>query len=140
MADTSTSRWPLLESIDSPADLRQLPRARLAELEVKGMPVEEETKPQNQGRISAPKAESPGVELDLRGKRAEDALDVLENYLERAYLAGLPWVRIIHGKGTGRMREAVRKALDRNDHISSWEEGRDGEGGAGVTVAKLALD
>ncbi|MBU1661496.1 MAG: endonuclease MutS2, partial [Chloroflexi bacterium] len=44
---------------------------------------------------------SPGIELDLRGQRADDSLNTLDSYLERAYLAGLPWVRIIHGKGTG---------------------------------------
>ena len=49
----------------------------------------------------------------------------------------MPWVRIIHGKGTGKLREAVRKALRKNQHVASWEEGKDGEGGAGVTVAKL---
>ena len=42
---------------------------------------------------------SPGLELDLRGQRAEDALDMLDRYLEKAYMAGLPFVRIIHGKG-----------------------------------------
>ena len=44
-------------------------------------------------------AASPGIELDLRGQRAEDALEMLERYLEKAYMAGLPFVRIIHGKG-----------------------------------------
>ncbi len=54
---------------------------------------------------------SPGIELDLRGQRAEDALDMLDRYLEKAYMAGLPFVRIIHGKGTGKLRQEVRAAL-----------------------------
>jgi DNA mismatch repair protein MutS2 len=54
---------------------------------------------------------SPGMEIDLRGQRAEDALDVLETYIDNAYTAGMPFVRIIHGKGTGRLRQVVREAL-----------------------------
>jgi DNA mismatch repair protein MutS2 len=80
----------------------------------------------------------PGMELDLRGQRAEDALDALERYLDSAYLAGMPWVRIIHGKGTGRLREVVRQALHDHPHIRSFEAGGEKEGGEGVTVAKLA--
>ena len=84
--------------------------------------------------------DSPGMELDLRGKRVDEGLTVLEKYIDSAFLARLPWVRIIHGKGTGQLRKNVRKALDRNGQVSSWEEGRDGEGGPGVTVAKLNID
>jgi len=81
---------------------------------------------------------SPGIELDLRGQRAEDALDVLDRYLDAAYLAGLPFVRIIHGKGTGRLREVVRQALRQHPHVRSFEAGGEKEGGEGVTVAILA--
>jgi DNA mismatch repair protein MutS2 len=70
----------------------------------------------------------------------EDGIREMEHYLDNAFLAHLPWVRIIHGKGTGRLREAVREILQKNDHVLSWEEGQDGEGGAGVTVAKLSLE
>lgn len=80
---------------------------------------------------------SPGFEIDLRGQRAEDALDALERYLDSAYLAGLPFVRIIHGKGTGRLREVIRQALTQHPHVRSHEGGGEKEGGDGVTVAKL---
>ncbi len=83
---------------------------------------------------------SPGMEISLRGRLVEDGLDELERYLEQAYGAGLPWVRIVHGKGTGKMREAVRAALKVNPYVKSFEEARDNEGGAGVTVAKLGGD
>ncbi|MBI5840583.1 MAG: endonuclease MutS2 [Chloroflexi bacterium] len=83
-------------------------------------------------------ASSPGLELNLRGKLVDEGLDDLEKYLERAYSAGLLFVRIIHGKGTGRMREAVRTALKDSPYVSSFEEPKDSEGGAGVTVAKIA--
>ena len=52
--------------------------------------------------------------------------------------AGLPFVRIIHGKGTGKLREAVRGALKESPYVTSFEEAHDNEGGAGVTIAKLA--
>jgi len=90
--------------------------------------------------ISSPESglpPSPGVELDLRGQRVDEALEELERYLDAAYLANLPWVRIIHGRGTGRVRAAVRDALRRHPHVASWEPGGAGEGGDGVTVAKL---
>ena len=83
-------------------------------------------------------AASPGMELDLRGQRAEDALDMLDRYLEKAYMAGLPFVRIIHGKGTGKLRQEVRAALKDHPHVDSFEQGGPKEGGEGVTVAKLA--
>ena len=80
---------------------------------------------------------SPGMEVDLRGLMADDALDKLERYLEQAFLSGLPFVRIIHGKGTGRLRQAVREALRGHEYVRAFEEGGDKEGGEGVTVAKM---
>jgi DNA mismatch repair protein MutS2 len=80
---------------------------------------------------------SPGLEIDLRGKRADEAIDALDAYLDSAYLAGLPFVRIIHGKGTGKLRRVVREALQGHPHVNSFEAGGDKEGGEGVTVAKL---
>ncbi len=80
---------------------------------------------------------SPGVELDLRGQTVDEALEVLDRYLDSAYLAGLPFVRLIHGKGTGRLREAVRRELGRFPQVTSIEPGLPNEGGDGVTVARL---
>jgi DNA mismatch repair protein MutS2 len=89
-------------------------------------------------RSSSLYSASPGMELDLRGQRAEDALDMLDRYLEKAYMAGLPFVRIIHGKGTGKLRQEVRAVLKDHPQVTSFEEGGEKEGGDGVTVAKLA--
>lgn len=83
---------------------------------------------------------SPGMELDLRGQRAEDAITILQTYLEKAYLAGMPFVRIIHGKGTGVLRQEVRAALKGHEYVASFEEGHPNEGGEGVTVVKLAKE
>jgi DNA mismatch repair protein MutS2 len=88
-------------------------------------------------RTSLTLAPSPGLELNLRGQKAEDALSMLEDYLDRAFLAGMPFVRIIHGKGTGKLRQEVRAALKGHPHVKSFEEGGENEGGAGVTVAKI---
>jgi DNA mismatch repair protein MutS2 len=122
-------------------------RSRLADLELaSGQPSAGETVP-DVARRSRPATgstktdvlpASPGIELDLRGQRAEDALEVLDRYLDAAYLAGLPFVRIIHGKGTGRLREVVRQALHQHPHVRSFEAGGEKEGGEGVTVAILA--
>jgi len=116
-------------------------RARLSDVVRKGESVvspESAPRKERKGKLTLPTTvESPGVELDIRGQRVDEGLDALDRYLERAYLAGLPFVRIIHGKGTGRLRDSVREALADNPHISSFENGGATEGGDGVTVARL---
>jgi DNA mismatch repair protein MutS2 len=82
----------------------------------------------------------PGLELDLRGQRAEDALAMLESYLDKAYLSNMPFVRIIHGKGTGKLRQEVRATLKGHPQVASFEEGHPSEGGDGVTVAKIVKE
>lgn len=81
---------------------------------------------------------SPGMELDLRGFRVDEALEALESYLDEAYLADLPWVRIIHGKGTGALRQVVRDALRHHGVVATFRTGEQGEGGDGVTIAYFA--
>jgi DNA mismatch repair protein MutS2 len=77
------------------------------------------------------------MEIDLRGQRAEDALDALDRYLDNAVVVGMPFVRIIHGKGTGRLRQVIREALQGNPNVTHFETGADNEGGEGVTVVHL---
>ena len=84
-----------------------------------------------------PKSESPGMELDIRGKRVDEALEILDRYINAAYNAGLPFGRIIHGKGTGRLRLAVRGYLSEHILVSKVTQGRQQEGGAGVTVIHM---
>jgi DNA mismatch repair protein MutS2 len=81
--------------------------------------------------------QSPGVEIDLRGMTTEEALPRVDKYLDSAALAGLPWVRIIHGHGTGVLKRAVREMLRGHPLVKSYEAGKPQEGGEGVTVARL---
>lgn len=90
--------------------------------------------------VETPFKPTPGMELNLRGQRAEDALDILDRYLDEAYMSGMPFVRIIHGKGTGRLRQVIREALKDSVHVKSFEEGGEKEGGEGVTIAHMNTD
>ncbi len=82
--------------------------------------------------------ETPSWELDLRGLRADEAIETIDRYLDSALFAGLPFVRLIHGKGSGRLRQAIREHLRKHPHILSFEPGQEQEGGEGVTIVKLS--
>ncbi len=88
--------------------------------------------------VSAVAPQAPPLELDLRGRTTEEALDELERRLDAAFVAGLPFIRVIHGKGTGRLRQAIREYVRDNPYVASFERGHESEGGEGVTVVKLA--
>jgi DNA mismatch repair protein MutS2 len=88
--------------------------------------------------VAMPRVASPGLEMDLRGMRAEEVGPTLDKYLDNACLAGLPWVNIIHGKGTGVLKAVVRERLGQNTLVVSFRPGELSEGGDGVTVAQLA--
>ena len=85
----------------------------------------------------APRSISP--ELLLLGRTTDEARDVVEKYLDDAFLAGLPSVRLIHGKGSGALRKAVRDLLTAHPLVDSFRDGESAEGGAGVTVAALKV-
>ncbi len=87
--------------------------------------------------IPPPQAKSPGMELDIRGQRVEEALEILDGYINAAYNAGLPFGKIVHGKGTGRLRQAVRMYLKDHALVSKVTQGLQNEGGAGVTVIHM---
>jgi DNA mismatch repair protein MutS2 len=85
-----------------------------------------------------PPAPRVNLELHLRGLRVEDALPRLEQYLDDAYRSQVPFVRVVHGKGTGALRKAVREYLSGHPLVSSFRSGEQGEGDTGVTVVKFA--
>jgi DNA mismatch repair protein MutS2 len=126
------------EIIGGEADVqvgRMRMRVKLSDLErIRGaQPLAEK-----QERVTfAEKPASPGMELDLRGMTAEEGVSLVEDYVDRAARAALPFARIIHGKGTGVLRQAVRNALKAHPFVKSFETGQDGEGGDGVTVVKF---
>jgi DNA mismatch repair protein MutS2 len=82
---------------------------------------------------------STSVRLDLRGCTVDEALQRLDQHLDAALRAELPWIHIIHGKGTGALRRAVREFLADHPIVSTYQSGGDKEGGAGVTIAKLVV-
>lgn len=75
--------------------------------------------------------------LDLRGLKVEDALDDLENYLDKASLANLACVTVIHGHGTGALKSAVREFLSTSPYVAKFRPGEDAEGGDGVSVIDI---
>ncbi|MBA2453870.1 MAG: endonuclease MutS2 [Chloroflexia bacterium] len=77
------------------------------------------------------------MELNLRGQRAAGIDEELDEYLNDAYLGHIPWVRIIHGKGTGALREVVRQFLSGHPLVAKFETPPQNEGGDGVTIAYL---
>ncbi len=79
----------------------------------------------------------PELQLDLRGWRVEDALSEVDTYINDAYLASLPYVRILHGKGTGALRQAIREQLRSNPMVKSMASAPPKEGGDGITVVTL---
>ena len=89
------------------------------------------------GAGSFGKAQSIHLEVDLRGMATEEALAVLDKYLDDAYLAGVPKVTVIHGKGTGVLRKACQTFLKRSKLVKSYRLGNYGEGESGVTIVEM---
>ena len=83
------------------------------------------------------KLEAHASEVDLRGMDAVEAICALSLYLDSAMRANLKSVRIIHGKGTGALRNAVHQELKRNKFIKTFRLGVYGEGEDGVTIAEF---
>ena len=89
------------------------------------------------GKIRMSKSLSVSAEINLLGKTVDEAMSVLDKYLDDAYLAHLPSVRIVHGKGTGALRSAVQNHLRRVKYVKSYRLGEYGEGDAGVTIVEF---
>lgn len=123
-------------------------RAQESELEYLNEEMAEDTKPGQERAIAkegvlSPRRARPKVpplELDLRGQTVDEGLDEIDRRLDAAFLAGMPFIRVIHGKGTGRLRRAIRKWLKSNPYVQTFETGSESEGGEGVTIIRIKSD
>ncbi len=98
--------------------------------------IKKETKPKKSFSGTTPN-KNASLELDLRGFRYEDVAEAMEQAMDRAYLANMPYLRVIHGFGTGAVRKAVYEYLKTSPYVSSYRYGQEGEGLNGVTVVTL---
>ena len=89
------------------------------------------------GKLRMSKSAAVSTEINLIGMTVDEAIAHLDKYLDDAYLAHVPSVRIVHGKGTGVLRTAVHQYLKRCKHVKSFRLGTFGEGDAGVTIAEF---
>jgi len=108
-------------------------KVRLSEL----FPPETETRRPGSVRVTVTPAESAGLELHLLGRTVDEALGEVEKELDRAALAGRKTLYIVHGFGTGRLRQGIRRYLERHPRVKSFERAAQGAGGDGVTVVTL---
>lgn len=86
------------------------------------------------GKLKMSKSASISAEINLIGKTTDEAVALLDKYLDDAYLAHMPSVRVVHGKGTGALRKAVHGHLKRLKYVDSFRLGEFGEGDSGVTI------
>lgn len=98
--------------------------------------VEQKSEKNTRGMIKS-KAKSIKTELDLRGKNVEEGMLEVDKYLDDVYMSGLSQVTIIHGKGTGILREGIKQYLRNHKLVDSFRIGKYGEGGTGVTIVNL---
>ena len=114
-------------------------RTKVSAKDVEFIQHKEKEKPEkNQGKVaSIGRGKVLGIspEINLIGKMTADALPELNKYLDDAFLARLPQVRIVHGRGTGALRKMVQECLKKNKHIESFRLGEYGEGSDGVSIA-----
>ena len=94
-------------------------------------------KKSNQGKIKMTKSYSVSTEINLIGMTTDEAVSVLDKYLDDAYLAHLQTVRVVHGRGTGALKNAVHAHLKRQKYVKSFRLGVFGEGDTGVTIVEF---
>lgn len=97
----------------------------------------DEPKKERRNQSYFEKAQSISKEIDVRGKLAEEAIYVIDKYIDDACLVGIESINIIHGKGTGALRKAIQGYLQGHPSVQSYRDGQAGEGGFGVTVVHL---
>lgn len=96
-----------------------------------------QTRRTSSGKMKMSKSLSVSPEINLIGRTTDEAVALLDKYLDDAYLAHISPVRVVHGKGTGALRNAVHQYLKRQKHVKSYRLGAFGEGDAGVTIVEF---
>jgi len=114
-------------------------RVPLQALRPETAPAAQSALPRAGGTITLPEKAGVAPELHLLGRTTDETRDLVEQYLDDAFMAGLRTVRLIHGKGTGALRKAVRDLLAVHPLVDSYRDGEAAEGGAGATVAALKV-
>jgi DNA mismatch repair protein MutS2 len=89
------------------------------------------------GSMGLSKAATMSTEINLLGKTVDEAIAALDKYLDDAYISHISTVRVVHGKGTGALRQAVHQHLKRVSYVKSYHLGEYGEGDAGVTIVEF---
>ncbi len=112
-------------------------RVKLAQVERVQRPAPSKAQGAVMANVAPVRAVPP--EIEVRGQTVDEAMPTVEQYIDEAFRAGLPWARIIHGKGTGTLRRQVRDYLAKHPLVTSYEQARPEEGGEGVTIAHLAV-
>ncbi len=100
-------------------------------------PFKSKSKGTGSGKLKMSKSLSVSTEINLIGKTTDEAVALLDKYLDDAYLAHMPSVRVVHGKGTGALRKAVHSHLKRLKYVKSFRLGEFGEGDSGVTIVEF---
>jgi DNA mismatch repair protein MutS2 len=130
----------VLSSPDSNGNVQVMAGVMRLSLSVKDLEKVEREKPERTvgyAKVAREKSQFINTELDLRGLKVDEALEKVDKYIDDCMLSGLPRARIIHGKGTGALRQAVREQLAGMPQVRSYRFGEAGEGGDGVTVVEF---
>ena len=131
--ETLAAIWPSERTLMSTSRTERAPARRRA----RGGPAPSTAPAGRSGGIGLERARTVASSLDLRGARVDEALELLDRYLDDAALAGLDRVTVVHGLGTGALRDAVRASAAANPLVGEVRPGERGEGGDGATIVSL---
>jgi DNA mismatch repair protein MutS2 len=131
---------PMAAEALSPPDARGEVDVSLGGLRAQIVRVESGGARQQERRVVLPSAPSYAAEqIEVRGQTLDEALPRIEQFLDDGFRAGVPRLRVVHGKGTGKMRSAVRQLLTRHPLVKGFDFASPQEGGEGVTVIEMAI-
>lgn len=107
---------------------------------VDGTEKKKQPKSAKYGGLYKAKAQNVSITINVQGENLDDAIMDVDKYLDDAYVAGLPEVTVIHGRGEGVLKNGLRNMMKRHKHVASFRKGNYNEGGEGVTIVKLKTE